>query len=231
MIKKVSIFVYKNLHFDASIGYNELSYNLLSTLSAMYIYESKDRTDERFDERFNEQQERLHTLMADDTKAQQVRQYMLKRLLEISDKRDYGGEIEATKDTTHIAKLVPDDIGIDVLWSYQSDVIRNLQSELFAELNVAEKYTIASTFRDMKDVVIGDSVYSWNIRDDEWQSYFQKRQIDINSLSHNPHKEHDVMDKIAKLLYGQPYSIVCDLQVDPINVRDIKVGTQLSFPW
>lgn len=118
-----------------------------------------------------------------------------------------------------------------MLWSYQSDVVRSLQRDLFAELNVAEKYAIAQTFKDMKDLKIGDSIYSWDVRDDEWQSYFQKRKIDINSLSHNPQKEQDIMDKVAEFLYGKPYSIVCDLQLDPTKTEDIKPGTQLSFPW
>lgn len=229
IIKKVSTFVYKNLHFDVSIGYNKVLYNLFSTPSAMY--ESKDRTDDRFDKKFTEQKNILNNVMADENKAKQVRQYMLKRILEVSDKTDYGWSVEVKKDITHIQKLAPSDIGEDVLWEYQSDVVRGLQKDLFAELNVAEKYTIAQTFKDMKDLKIGDSIYSWDIRDDEWQSYFQKSNIDINSLSHNPQKEQDVMDKVAKFLYGKPYSIVCDLQVDPTKTKDIGPGTQLSFPW
>lgn len=84
----MSIFVYKNLHFDISIGYNKVSHNLFSTPSAMY--ESKDRTDERFDQKFNEQKNILNNVMSDENKAKQVRQYMLKRILEVSDKTDYG---------------------------------------------------------------------------------------------------------------------------------------------
>ncbi len=206
-----------------------IRYHLFSTPSTMY--ESKDRTDDRFDKKFTEQKNILNDVMADENKAKQVRQYMLKRILEVSDKTDYGWSVEVKKDITHIQKLAPSDIGEDVLWEYQSDVVRSLQSELFAALNVAEKYTIAQTFKDMEDVKIGDEVYQLKVSEDEWQSYLKKCNTKIDAYAHNPQKESDIMDKIAEILYGKPYGFLIDLQLNPTKTEDIKPGTQLSFPW
>ena len=192
--------------------------------------DSKGRTDERVDQRFEQEKAELHKYMeANPARAQWVKKYVLKRLLEMGEKRDYGWRELVVKDTDHIQKVHKWKVKVDVYEAYQSEVLSELKNDLFTSLNAVEKHTIATSFDDVStEIDINGEKYERNFDKDSWDSYFEKNNINPN-LSQNIQKEFEVMDKIAEILYGKKYNDLFNLCVNPEKTKKLKPGIQLDL--
>jgi len=192
--------------------------------------ESKEDSDNKDDKRFEAEKAQLYQYMnmeENSDKAQWVRKYMLKRLLEKGEKRDFGWREEVVQDTEHIKKMYEWEVKEDVYRAYQKEVLSEIKNDLFQSLSAAEKRAIATSFDDMDaDVEINGEKYKREFSEDSWDTYFKKNNIKEGGLTHGMDREMKVMDQIAEILYGKKFNELVDLQINPESTKPLKTSTK-----
>jgi len=198
----------------------------------MTMIESKDHTDDQTEKRFQEEKKQLHTYMENNPdKEAWVRKYMLKRLLELGEKKDFGWNEIVIEDIKHIQKVYDWNLKKDVYRDYQKNILSQIRGDLFQSLNATEKRAIATSFGDLKDVVINGETYEREFSEQSWDDYFTKNNIPVDGFSQNMEQQRMVMDKIAEILYGKKFNDLFDLHTNPQKVHKIQAGRQSEFPF
>jgi hypothetical protein len=169
----------------------------------------------------------LHTAMKDHT--DDAKRYLLKLLLEKWKKEDFRQIPEILLDQTYIETISPN-IRRDIAQEYNKQLLRNIENEFFQEANLKNKYNIANIFNDISEpIIIGNQKYTFTLDENSWNTYFEKKKVDLNAMWDDNRLESLIVEKISQFLYWKPYKSLFWLQTDPQNTYIIGEGWQLKL--